>query len=489
MSETSRRRGMNPLLAFILGFVLAFVILVGAVAGGVFYLLNFKLDNIKANKSEDGSYIFINADPSSGGVATVLDLISKISEMSKGYSSLTIGELENLIPITGTLCDKLEEELSKYMTLEEDELRAVTLGGLSEYVNGLAERINVAKLLGTSTDNAILMYMSYGIYGVYHDGADWYAKYRDVEGEHDCVLELDEQGKITGVYYYSENEEKVYTPYLTLENAKTRVQGVCEELTIGEMVPLTEGDRILGSIKNSTVNTISEDINNLCIQQIFANEVYASSTPDDGNYPEAQVYLAVYGEEPALATVYGGENVIYYEYDNESGEYALAGNNGKLTAEEFEGAENLYTLGEGRILYDPSYLYYTMDEEGDIQMVGLGTTDAGRAEQPQDGEELYTYGSASPLWKLLLVVDEEEQAFTFNNVGSMITNVSKNTQNTPMRELDAAGILTFDNKDELELQITYRKNGEEVVETLGDMPLGEVIGVAVMLFSSTMPQP
>ncbi|MDE7265301.1 MAG: hypothetical protein K2N52_03405, partial [Clostridia bacterium] len=282
MSETSRRRGMNPLLAFILGFVLAFVILVGAVAGGVFYLLNFKLDNIKANKSEDGSYIFINADPSSGGVATVLDLISKISEMSKGYSSLTIGELENLIPITGTLCDKLEEELSKYMTLEEDELRAVTLGGLSEYVNGLAERINVAKLLGTSTDNAILMYMSYGIYGVYHDGADWYAKYRDVEGEHDCVLELDEQGKITGVYYYSENEEKVYTPYLTLENAKTRVQGVCEELTIGEMVPLTEGDRILGSIKNSTVNTISEDINNLCIQQIFANEVYASSTPDDG---------------------------------------------------------------------------------------------------------------------------------------------------------------------------------------------------------------
>ncbi|MDE7265085.1 MAG: hypothetical protein K2N52_02285, partial [Clostridia bacterium] len=274
----------------------------------------------------------------------------------------------------------------------------------------------------------------------------------------------------------------------TLDNVKTRVNGVCEELTIGEIVPLAEGDRILGSIKNSTVNSISEDINNLCIQQIFADEVYAPNTPEDGNYPEAEIYLAV-TEVPEPAGYYLGANVIYYEYDADNNVYTLAGNNGKLTAEEFTAADNLYTLGEGKILYNPSYLYYTMDGDGDIKMIGTGTADAGRAQAPQNGEEIYTYGAASPLWKLLIFVDEEEQAFTFNNVGSMISNVSKNTQSTPMRELDAAGILTFDNKDELELKITYSKNGETVVETLGDMPLGDVIGVAVMMFSATMPQP
>ena len=47
------------------------------------------------------------------------------------------------------------------MTLQDGELQAVKLGGLSEYLSGLADRVNVAKLIGTTTDNAILVYMSY----------------------------------------------------------------------------------------------------------------------------------------------------------------------------------------------------------------------------------------------------------------------------------------------------------------------------------------
>ena len=56
----------------------------------------------------------------------------------------------------------------------------------------------------------------------------------------------------------------------------------------------------MGSIKNSTVNTISQDINNLCIQQIFANEVYARETSPDGEFPEAEIYLAVTDESGVI---------------------------------------------------------------------------------------------------------------------------------------------------------------------------------------------
>ncbi len=501
MSEISRRRGMHPLLAFFLGFLFALIILAGVVAGVVYYVLNYDLNKIEANKSvdEEGNttYLFINADPSSGGVGTVKDLINKISEMSKGYSELTLGEIEELIPVMGSLTEKLESELNNYLTLEEGELKGVKLGGLSEFVSGLAERVNVAKLIGTNTENAILVYMSYGVHNLKLDeeSGEWHAKYKDEFAEnstdaevYDCILEIRDDGKIDGAYYLVDGE-KVYTPFLTLENVKERVAGVCEELTIGEIVPVNDDNRILGSIKNSTVNTISDDINNLCIQQLFADEVYAMETATGGEYPPAQMYLAVAeaDETPAQATSYGGKDIIYYTKDDDNN-YHLAGNNGKLTQDDYDNySSDLYTLGAGKILYDAAYLYYQKDGEGDYQMVNAGLSGMGKADAPSAGEEIYTYGEASPLWKLLLYVDEEEQTFTFNNVGTMITNVAKNTQDTPMRNLHAAGILSFEgHEDDLELEITF-SNGDK--QKLGDMPLANVITIVTELLKSPILPP
>lgn len=496
MVESSRRRGMPPILAFFLGFLFALIIIAGAIAGAVAYVLNYKLDNIQANKDSEGNYLFINANPADGGVGTVLDLIKTLSSMSKDYGNMTVGEVEELIPVMSKLTEKLESELNNYLTLEEGELQAVKLGGLGEFVGSLADRINVAKLIGTDTSNAILVYISYGVHGLKEEDGVWKAKYTDEYAEngedatvYDCTLVIKGDGKIDGAYYEKDGEE-VFTPYLTLENVKSRVAGVCEELTIGEIVPISEGDRILGSIKNSTVNSISKDINNLCIQQIFADEVYAPRTAEDGSFDEAQIYLAVAiaDETPAQATTYGDENTIYYELDGS--DYVLAGNNGKLTQDEFDNASStLYTLGDGKILYDESYLYYEKDEAGDYLMINAGETDAGRAGVPAAGDEIYTYGAASPLWKLLLIVDKEEQAYTFNNIGKMIANVSNNTQETPMRDLHAAGILSFEgHESDLELWVTYTKDGNTVQKRLGDMPLAEVISVSIVLFAA-MPQP
>ena len=43
MADTSRR-GMSPVLAFILGVLFAFIVLAGAIAGGVYFALTYKLD-------------------------------------------------------------------------------------------------------------------------------------------------------------------------------------------------------------------------------------------------------------------------------------------------------------------------------------------------------------------------------------------------------------------------------------------------------------
>ncbi|MDE7453577.1 MAG: hypothetical protein K2N22_04135 [Clostridia bacterium] len=491
----SRRRGMHPLLAFFLGFLFALIIIAGAIGGAVIFALNYKLDNISANKNvdDDGNttYLFINADPENGGVGTIKDLISKMSEISKGYSGMTVAEVENLIPIMSSLTSKLETELSNYVNLEEGELQEVKLGELSAYLSKLVDRINVAKLIGITPDNAILLYMGYGVYGAAEDeDGVWHATYKDENGNEYPVTLTIEDGKVTEASYTDENGETKTAGYLTLDNAAKRVDGVCNDLTIGEIIgEVDEENIILNSIKNSTVNTIADDINKLCIQQILANEVYAPSNETE-DYT-AKLYKAVDGT-PTATTTYKDQDTIYYVEDKDNaGNYVLAGNNGKISG--FESGVDYYTLddgtGDGEIMFDPSYLYYEKDEDtGDFKMVNAGKPDAGRLTS-LNGGEYYTYGRTAPLWKLLMYIDGKEQAFTFNNISEMIANVSKNTEHTSMRELDAAGMITFTNKSELETSVTWYEGGVPQHAVLGDMELVKVIEVVISLMNTPVPTP
>ncbi len=484
----STRKGMHPLLAFFLGFLVAFIIIGGTVAGVVLYFLNYKIDKISANKDVDGNYIYINGDPDNGGVGTVLDLVKKIMDVAEDKNNLTLGELEEFMPVVGDLSDKIEESLSEYVKLEENELDTVKLGEISDFVKSLSERIDIAGLIGAKPDNAILTYLCYGVSSVKYENGEYKAKYKDGSGnEFDCKIELDENGKISRAYYTNEGVE-MDTEVLTLENVNKRVDGVCNDLTVGEIMTIPEDDKILGSIKKSTINSIADDINALCIQQLFADDVYARKTPAEGETaPVARMYLAVDAATPyQTATVYDAE-LIYYELV--SGVPVLAGANGKLTQEEF-GAGSFVTYGEGKILFDPAYLYYIKDEEGNYELLNAKMGNAGRIDTMYAGTDYYTYGATSKLWKLLLYnakedgTGEEEIAYNFKNMSTMISNVSKNTKNTKMRDLDEAGILTFDNKADLETHIKWTDSQGAHDKIIGDMTLSEVVGVMVFVFKN-----
>ncbi|MDE6613456.1 MAG: hypothetical protein K2K28_02760 [Clostridia bacterium] len=123
-------------------------------------------------------------------------------------------------------------------------------------------------------------------------------------------------------------------------------------------------------------------------------------------------------------------------------------------------------------------------------MVNAGGEEQGKLETLDANAEYYTYGGTSPLWKLLLYTADEttgemsESVYNFKNINTMINNVSKNTQNSTLRELDAAGILTFNNKEELNKYVTYYENGVPITKQIGEIELTRAIGLFVSLAPS-----
>lgn len=486
--SNNTRRGFSPVLAFILGFLLAVVILAGSVAVAVAVALNYKLDKISANKDSEGNYIYINADVNNGGVGTVMDLVKKLASMGKNYSNLSLGEMEELIPVVGKLTDSLEKTLSEFVKLEEGELEAVKFGELSEFIGGIIDKVDLVSLLDAPPENAILAYMCLKVTNVVNDAETgvWTAKYKDEQGTvHDCVIELDENGKLQGGYYL-EDEEKIALPPISLDNVSQRAKGVTHDLTLGEILKIDDGDRILGSVKNSTIDTLAADFNKLSVQQLFADDIYGLVDGEDGSVRhEPLFYQAVEGVTPSADPVYNAD-YIYYTLEDD-GSYKLAGGYGKLKAAEFS-ARTYYTLGEGKILFDSSFVYYEQAESGYV-LVNEGGDDRGRV-LFYSGDVYYTYGAPTPLWKILLYVAEDdgvrrEQVYSVNNITAMIDNVTKNTQTTLMRELHAAGILVFDDPAELERTLVWYESGVRHEEVIGDMTLLEVINV--MLYVSKNP--
>ena len=174
MANNSKRRGFNPVIAFILGFLFGLIFLIGAVAGAVFLALNYKLDKLEFNKDGDGNYIYINADPENGGVSTVLELVKKVAEIAGSPGELTVGEVENLLPVTDSIVTSMTEALEKYVEIDKEEFKQVKFGAMGEYLGGVIKEVRPAALLEEFgidvSDNKILELVVYGKEADYVEG-------------------------------------------------------------------------------------------------------------------------------------------------------------------------------------------------------------------------------------------------------------------------------------------------------------------------------
>ncbi len=326
--------------------------------------------------------------------------------------------------------DKLTYELLEDMTVG-DFLEGVDF---TDKVNALSlsSFINVTLTAGRpEPSEAILAYIVYGLSDITETAEGEYSHtciYNAIDGEklQPCYIKT-ENGKITGVFYDGEEIEGTKVAQIS-----KRTNGIMNDLTIGQIIDVSD-NKILSMMGGSTIASLADDINGLAVNELYAENIYSAST----DVPEENIqrYLAVTEIQKAEGFRAGW---IYYLFKD--GKYELASTTGKL--EKFEEGVEYYTCGEGKILFDAAYIYYGADGK----ILNKGQENAGKVTAFE--ENLYTYGAANAMWKLLLYSGGSEVAFSVNGFMKMIDNVSENIESATIYELDEAGIIDMSaNKD------------------------------------------
>ena len=216
--------------------------------------------------------------------------------------------------------------------------------------------------------------------------------------ECDAYVAVDSEGVISAVYYAL--AEGGYGECGTrLNDVSTRIDGLMNDLTIGELIEIDEDNTILNAISGATISTLDETINALSIQELFAKDIYGVETP--------------------------------YEVI-ESG-----------------------TAGAGEIAFDSSYLYYYYNSENELVFVNSesesGSGSLGHLEEFTDEYgTLYTYGPTVGAWSLLLYGDYDEtesgsdigeKVYTINNVAQMQANVIENIGSCSLFDFYEMGVI------------------------------------------------
>ena len=236
------------------------------------------------------------------------------------------------------------------------------------YVSDFVTDVNV-------TDSP-MAYIAYGISGIetapLGSAYDYTATYHYIQ-ENTVTKEqayiVAENGVIVSVYWVTENPAECYT---LIGDISTRIDGLMNDLTLGEIIDISPENTILYALSDSTINSLSADIEQLSIQQLFASDIYGKDAPE---IVEESEFTAEY---------------IYYTIA-EDGEFVLAGNGGKLT-------------------------------------------------QWQEG--IYTYGSPTGAWKLLLYSGSEgEMIYTVNDVVELQMNVLNNLKTFTISQLAEIGVI------------------------------------------------
>ena len=130
---------------------------------------------------------------------------------------------------------------------------------------------------------------------------------------------------------------------------------------------------------------------------------------------------------------------------------SLSGDISKLTINELyadEIYENAVMTEISQADFNAAYVYYKLSDNGGYELYG----ETGKVSAWE--EDLFTYGEAKPLWRLMLytytkdgeTVDDStatESTYTVNNITQMISNVTTNIDNATLDELCEAKILSL----------------------------------------------
>ncbi|MCD7729637.1 MAG: hypothetical protein LUI60_06985 [Clostridia bacterium] len=284
---------------------------------------------------------------------------SQSATISGGYYYDENGELviltyKTLNNITSDGIDSIYDDvyITDMMGEDSDEvllkaLYGITLGSLMNgdtSMDDIMDRINIPDMMDTAIDNAIMAFISYGLtdivditvtdettgdvtYGTVTDTAGTELTYsytatinvfdEDTTTAYSAYVTTDESGNISAVWYLVDG---VLTEYegVSVGSIDTQIDQLMDTLKIGDMIDTT-GSTVLEAIANSTINSLSEDIQNLTLQELFYDLIYdevfvydgledGKITLTDGTVVEVEEYL----------------KIVYESLENKGGTYYIA---------------------------------------------------------------------------------------------------------------------------------------------------------------------
>lgn len=410
----------------------------------------YKINNISSAVDEFELGDFMDIDPESAIMIYIAyDLVDVKAAEGEGYTHVGKDAEGNTVYIASVY----DEETEKYKVtgVYSDEqcaepVSGVTVKEIPAQVDALTSRLKLVDIvdLNVNVENAVMMDVVYGVLRVEkvkvngehltveQNGRTLYVfkgKYGITEEYPEgsvCYIAArrEENGSfmLEGFYTDETCTVELDVPATTIDGVSDRVESITDDLTLGELISDIDENRVLSGLKNSTINSLAHDIDHLALQSLYADEIY-------------------------------GE----------------VGADGVMRATMKKAVETV-TDESKEILFDSTYLYYVMNEDGSYTLVNNGRENAGKIESLGDGStEYYTYGEPTGTWKFMLQSGGTEKVYTVNNIENLMVNATVNIGNAKLFDLARAGIIEMSS-----LYENYETEGTARPKMIGSVCVGDL---------------
>ncbi len=362
------------------------------------------------------------------GEAVTLTIVGdNITEVTKGGEPVPGTKIEAVGGKVNELTKTLK--IKDIVDIEDDNKLMAKIGEYTVNNVGTAiKNLTLPDVIDIPANSAIIVYLAYGI--------------NEVNAETNTAKQGGETVNLTIVGGNITEVTKDGAPVdgTKISDLSSKISGLMDTLTIGELIEVPEDNTILNAIKDSTINGIGDTIDNLTLNELYASEIYKVSSYDDRDSNG--------------------------QYDKEKD-----GDMTYIDAELRKAVVGEPSDADKEIKFNANYLYYTKDENGSYHLVQMEGKDLGKLDSLPSSGEYYTYGAVQGMWTLLLT-DESgaETPLKLNNIGSVITGVANRLKSSTLNDLDKAGILDFTD-DALKTEV----NGKALGEFTLDEALSELI--------------
>ncbi|MDE7084705.1 MAG: hypothetical protein K2O81_05625, partial [Clostridia bacterium] len=390
-----------------------------------------------------------------------------------------------------------EKEVTVYLDEKGyiSEIAGVDEGVKVKDVAALTKAMPVTVLMDVRADEAVMVYLGYGVTGLQSaEGGDYaYTGKVNIGGEKmNCYVATETVGGVENVikvWYLDGEGNRVNIGGTKVNDVSDRMNGFTDDLTIGDVLKLDGSEnQLLKAIKDTPISHLDDRINEITVDEMFTEEEMSKSAMLRQLRGKKLTELSTAIDELLIQSIYAEE--VYglpegadlmevvefdeaYEYftlrrtDDEKGgkkgEFVSVGN---LTKEQFDsrGSTVYYTYGSDTgddrkmkiVGFDPTRLYYESNGDG-----GFIMTEKNSANLPESAEKdnavgkltqadydnrgetkYYTYGDAKGMWRLVLFNNKTEKAYTINNFNNMVNSCADNVYSSTLGELQDAGLIT-----------------------------------------------